>query len=165
MRFLNAERHLTGVLGQKWLKRRTSASDSQIARVETVSNYLRSESLVSTRNGAMKSAAKLRFSCAKPARSQVFTREVIAEATQYADVNEQRVSPMLREDLKTLEKWARVGRIARIDFTHLIFLIWSVTQTYADLAPQFAMLLGKPKLDGQYFEAAESVLTRLVMAG
>ena len=110
-------------------------------------------------------AAKLRFSREQPAGSQVFTREVIAGAPRYADVIEQRVAPMLREDLKTLEKWANEGRIARIDFTHLMFLIWSVTQAYADLAPQFAMLLGKPKLDGKDFAAAESVLTRLVMAG
>ncbi|MCY7386851.1 MAG: TetR family transcriptional regulator C-terminal domain-containing protein [Burkholderiales bacterium] len=110
-------------------------------------------------------AAKLRFSREQPAGSQVFTREVIAGAPRYADVIEQRVAPMLREDLKTLEKWASEGRIARIDFTHLMFLIWSVTQAYADLAPQFAMLLGKPKLDGKDFAAAESVLTRLVMAG
>ena len=110
-------------------------------------------------------AAKLRFSREHPAGSQVFTREVIAGAPRYAEVIEERVAPMLREDLKTLEKWASEGRIARIDFTHLMFLIWSVTQGYADLAPQFAMLLGKPKLDDRDFATAQSVLTRLVMAG
>lgn len=110
-------------------------------------------------------AAKLRFSREHPAGSQVFTREVIAGAPRYAEVIEKRVAPMLREDLKTLEKWANEGRIARIDFTHLMFLIWSVTQGYADLAPQFAMLLGKPKLDDRDFATAQSVLTRLVMAG
>ena len=110
-------------------------------------------------------AAKLRFSREQPAGSQVFTREVIAGAPRYAAVIEQRVAPILREDLQTLEKWAKEGRIARIDFTHLMFLIWSVTQAYADLAPQFAMLLGKPKLDDDDFATAQSVLTRLVMAG
>jgi len=109
--------------------------------------------------------AKLRFSHEQPAGSQVFKREVIAGAPRYATVIKQRVAPMLREDLKTLEKWASEGRIARIDFTHLMFLIWSVTQAYADLAPQFAMFLEKPELDGKDFAAAESVLTRLVMAG
>ena len=110
-------------------------------------------------------AAKLRFSREQPTGSQVFTREVIAGAPRYADVIEQRVAPMLREDLETLEKWAKEGRIARIDFTHLMFLIWSVTQGYADLAPQFAMLLGKPQLDARDFATAQSVLTHLVMAG
>ncbi len=110
-------------------------------------------------------AAKLRFSHEQPAGSQVFTREVIAGAPRYAEVIEKRVAPMLRKDLRTLEKWAKEGRIARIDFTHLMFLIWSVTQAYADLAPQFAMLLGKPKLEEPDFAAAQSVLTRLVLEG
>jgi len=109
--------------------------------------------------------AKLRFSHEQPAGSQVFTREVIAGAPRYAEVIEKRVAPMLRKDLRTLEKWAKEGRIARIDFTHLMFLIWSVTQAYADLAPQFAMLLGKPKLEEPDFAAAQSVLTRLVLEG
>lgn len=110
-------------------------------------------------------SAKLAFSREQPAGSQVFTREVAAGAPRYADVIEQRVAPMLREDLKTLEKWASEGRIERVDFTHLMFLIWSVTQAYADLAPQFALLLGKAKLDEKDFEAAESVVMRLVMEG
>ncbi len=110
-------------------------------------------------------AAKLRFSHEQPAGSQVFTREVIAGAPRYAEVIEKRVAPMLRKDLKTLEKWAKEGRIARIDFTHLMFLIWSVTQAYADLAPQFAMLLRKPKLEEPDFAAAQEVLTTLVLEG
>ncbi|MBL8520239.1 MAG: TetR family transcriptional regulator C-terminal domain-containing protein [Betaproteobacteria bacterium] len=110
-------------------------------------------------------AAKLKFSREHPAGSQVFTREVAAGAPRYADVIEQRVAPMLREDLKTLDKWAKEGRIERIDFTHLMFLIWSVTQAYADLAPQFALLLGKPKLEDKDFAAAEKVVTRLVIEG
>ncbi len=110
-------------------------------------------------------AAKLKFSREHPAGSQVFTREVAAGAPRYADVIEQRVAPMLREDLKTLDKWAREGRIERIDFTHLMFLIWSVTQAYADLAPQFALLLGKAKLEDKDFAAAEKVVTRLVIEG
>ena len=48
-------------------------------------------------------AAKLRFSREQPAGSQVFTREVIAGAPRYATVIEQRVAPILREDLKTLD--------------------------------------------------------------
>ncbi len=110
-------------------------------------------------------AAKLKFSHDQPTGSQVFTREVAAGAPRYADVIEKRVAPMLRKDIKTLEKWAKESRIARIDYTHLMFLIWSVTQAYADLAPQFAMLLGKTKLEEPDFVAAQKVLTHLVLEG
>ena len=110
-------------------------------------------------------AAKFRFSRDQPHGSQVFTREVIAGAPRYKDAIEARVTPVLRDDLKTLEKWARQGRIRRVDFTHLMFLIWSATQAYADLAPQFSLFLGKSRLDQKDFDAATSVLTHLVLSG
>lgn len=110
-------------------------------------------------------AAKLRFSRDQPFGSQVFTREMIAGAPRYQDAIKKRVAPVLRKDLRTLEVWARNGRIRRIDFTHLMFLIWSVTQAYADLAPQFSLLLGKSRLEQTDFDAAQAVLTGLVLAG
>jgi TetR/AcrR family transcriptional regulator len=108
-------------------------------------------------------AAKLRFSQERPSGSAVFTREVMAGAPRYADKLAQQVLPHLRTDVKSFEKWARKGLIARMDFTHLMFVIWSATQAYADLAPQFALLLGKKQLDDRDFAAAHAVITRLVM--
>ncbi|MED5620291.1 TetR/AcrR family transcriptional regulator [Ideonella sp. BN130291] len=109
-------------------------------------------------------AAKLRFSQERPSGSAVFTREVMAGAPRYADKLAQQVLPHLRTDVKTFEKWARKGLIARVDFTHLMFVIWSVTQAYADLAPQFALLLGKPQLEDRDFAAAHALITRLVVS-
>ena len=119
---------------------------------------------IRTQTASDRTLGAFRAASSRPAR-RCIRGEVIAGAPRYAAVIEQRVAPILREDLKTLERWASEGRIARIDFTHLMFLIWSVTQAYADLAPQFAMLLGKTKLDDRDFATAQSVLTRLVMAG
>lgn len=73
--------------------------------------------------------------------------------------------PRLRSDVRAFEKWARQGLIERVNFTHLMFVIWSATQAYADLAPQFALLLGKPALDGADFAAAQALLERVVLQG
>jgi len=108
-------------------------------------------------------AAKLRFSRERPAGSQVFAREVMAGAPRFRDAIEQQVLPALNADVKTFERWAREKRIARLDFRHLMFAIWSSTQAYADQAAQFAILLGKPALDARDFSAAEALLTRLVL--
>ncbi len=107
--------------------------------------------------------AKLRFSAQRPSGSAVFTREVMAGAPRYAEKLAQRVIPHLRRDVRTFEKWARQGLIERVDFTHLMFVIWSATQAYADLAPQFALFIGKKKLDDTDFAAAHALLTRVVM--
>jgi TetR/AcrR family transcriptional regulator len=72
---------------------------------------------------------------------------------------------VLAADVRVFERWARQRRIARLDFRHLIFVMWAVTQAYADLAPQFALLLGKSKLSKADFAAAQAVIERLVLRG
>jgi TetR/AcrR family transcriptional regulator len=108
--------------------------------------------------------AKLRFSRERPSGSAVFTREVMAGAPRYADKLTRLVIPRLRADVRTFEKWARQGLIARVDFTHMMFLIWSVTQAYADLAPQFALFMNKERLTDRDFAAAHALITQVVLA-
>ena len=110
-------------------------------------------------------AAKLRSSLERPNGTKMFTLEVIAGAPRYADVIAREVTPRLHAEVAALERWAAEGRIARVDFTHLMFTLWSVTQSYADLGPQFALLLGKPELDAGDFEKAREVITQLVLKG
>ena len=107
--------------------------------------------------------AKLRFSQERPSGSAVFTREVMAGAPRYAESLARGVIPHLRSDVRTFEKWARRGLIERVNFTHLMFVIWSATQAYADLAPQFALFVGKPQLDDRDFAAAHALITELVL--
>lgn len=109
--------------------------------------------------------AKMQSSRDRPEGSRVFTKEVIAGAPRYADAITQRVRPVLATDVKVFERWARQGRITKVDFTHLMFVIWAATQAYADLAPQFALLLGKPALQAQDFAAAQALIERLVLGG
>jgi TetR/AcrR family transcriptional regulator len=106
--------------------------------------------------------AKLRFSQERPSGSAVFTREIMAGAPRYAEQLARNVIPMLRADVRTFERWAREGLIAGIDFTHLMFVIWSSTQAYADLSTQFALYLGKRKLTERDFESAHALLTEVV---
>lgn len=108
-------------------------------------------------------AAKLRFSRERPAGSQVFAREVMAGAPRFRDAIEAQVLPALNADVRTFQRWAREGRIRKLDYRHLMFAIWSSTQAYADLGAQFAILLGKPALDGGDFEAAEALIVDLVL--
>jgi TetR/AcrR family transcriptional regulator len=109
--------------------------------------------------------AKLRSSAERPDGSRVFTQEVMAGAPRYADALVKQVLPALKTDVRTFERWARVGRVRALPFTHLMFVLWAATQAYADLAPQFALLLGKPALDEGDFMAAQEVIQTLVLAG
>ena len=103
-------------------------------------------------------AAKLRSSQERPDGSRVFTKEVIAGAPHYSEAITTQVRPVLEADVQAFERWARSGRVRRADFRHLIFMIWAMTQAYADHAHQFSLLLGKPHLDGEDFAAAQEVI-------
>ena len=107
-------------------------------------------------------AVKLRFSRERPIGNAVFTREIMAGAPRYADVLKAQVMPLLHADVERFEHWADQGLIRRLDFTHLMFLIWSSTQAYADLGPQFSLYMGKPRLDQADFEAARVLITDLI---
>ena len=105
--------------------------------------------------------AKLRYSREHPDGAKVFTKEVIAGAPRYGKAIAERVGPRLKAEVRTFERWAKEGRIAKVNFTHLMFIIWSVTQAYADQEAQFALLLGKPALT----EKAEALISQLVLSG
>jgi TetR/AcrR family transcriptional regulator len=106
-------------------------------------------------------AAKLKSSRERPDGSRVFTKEVIAGAPHYSEAITMQVRPVLEADVKAFERWARAGRVRRTDFRHLIFMIWAMTQAYADHEPQFALLLGKPALEEADFAAAQDVILQM----
>ena len=68
-------------------------------------------------------ADKLRFSRERPSGNAVFTREIMAGAPRYQDVLKAQVMPLLHADVARFEGWAAEGRIQRVDFTHLMFLL------------------------------------------
>ncbi|MDR7332700.1 TetR family transcriptional regulator C-terminal domain-containing protein [Roseateles asaccharophilus] len=107
-------------------------------------------------------AVKLRFSRERPSGNAVFTREIMAGAPRYREVLLSQVMPLLHADVARFERWAEQGLIRRMDFTHLMFLLWSATQAYADLGPQYSLYMGKPELDEEDFERARLLLTEVI---
>ncbi len=107
-------------------------------------------------------SVKLRFSRERASGNAVFTREIMAGAPRYQDVLKAQVMPLLHADVERFEHWADQGLIRRLDFTHLMFLIWSSTQAYADLGPQFSLYMGKPALEDEDFERARRLLTDII---
>ncbi len=107
-------------------------------------------------------SVKLRFSHERPSGNAVFTREMMAGAARYADVLKAKVMPLLHADVARFERWADEGRVRRLDFTHLMFLIWSSTQAYADLGAQFSLFMGKSALEEEDFERARELITGLI---
>jgi TetR/AcrR family transcriptional regulator len=107
--------------------------------------------------------AKLNFSRERPHASRLYANEVIAGAPRYSAEIKARVVPALKAAIETLEALSRDRRVEPVDMTHLMFIIWASTQAYADFARQMELVLGRKKLIEADFEAAESLILRMVL--
>lgn len=108
---------------------------------------------------------KMRQSKDHPNASKIFAAEILHGA------------PFLRELLKTdlkqqFEKTCQVFRIWMskqwmdpVNPEHLLFMLWSSTQGYADYALQSSLLLDKEALEESDFEAGAELITHLVLKG
>jgi TetR/AcrR family transcriptional regulator len=108
--------------------------------------------------------AKVRFSREQPWASKVYAMEVIGGAKLYGQQIHDRVVPLLRKDIDVFEKWIAAGRIAPVNATHLIFMIWAMTQSYADFSAQMALVLGRRQLTRKDYDEGEETIVRMVMA-
>jgi TetR/AcrR family transcriptional regulator len=85
---------------------------------------------------------KLQMSRDFPRESRLFANEILQGAPRMETFIRTDLRALVDEKAQLLQAWADAGRIAQIDPYHLIFSIWSLTQHYADFAPQIAMIRG-----------------------
>jgi len=86
-------------------------------------------------------------------------------------------APFLREKLQTdlksqfiktcqvFREWITKQWMKPVSPEHLLFMIWSSTQAYADYGLQSSILMGKEELEDDDFEAGADLLTHLVLRG
>ena len=141
------KRVLDGVLDE-WLERMSALADAGTDPEAALRAYI---------------CAKLRYSRERPAGSRVYANEIISGAPLYGLEIKRRVVPALRAQAETLNRWMLERRIEPIDSLHLMFVIWAMTQTYADFARQMELVMGKDALGRGDFAAAEEIVTRLVL--
>jgi TetR/AcrR family transcriptional regulator len=132
-----------------WLKRMESLADEEHDPRDVLRAYIQ---------------AKLRFSREQPWASRVYAMEVISGAQLYGEQIRSRVVPLLRKDIDVFEKWIAAGRIAPLNATHLIFMIWAMTQSYADFSAQMALVLDKKQLTRKDYDDGEATIIRMVLA-
>ena len=108
---------------------------------------------------------KMEFSRRYPQASRIFAMEVISGGhclTQYfsADYRE-----WFRGRAQVFEAWIAAGKMDPVDPVHLIFLLWSSTQHYADFATQICRVTGRSRLTKYDMEAASDNLIHILLKG
>lgn len=109
--------------------------------------------------------AKMTLSRTRPLGSKVFANEIIHGAPHLLGYLQTTLKSWADEKARVIEKWAAQGKIDPVDPYHLLFMIWSVTQTYADFDCQIKAVLSRDELAVDDFERATETITRILLKG
>lgn len=108
-------------------------------------------------------AAKIEVSRTRANASKVFANEILHGGAQ--------IQAFLADDLRRLvdakaaviEGWIAEGRMAPLDARQFLFMIWAVTQHYADFDLQVRTVLGRKTLSRRDFDHITREVVRMVL--
>lgn len=110
-------------------------------------------------------AKKVKASQRVPIKSRLWANEILSGARHVQPVLKGGLRDLLEEKAVVIEGWIADGKIAPVEPRHLFFMLWSMTQTYADFSAQIGPLLGRKLLDNATFRDATEIVTDLVLGG
>jgi TetR/AcrR family transcriptional regulator len=110
-------------------------------------------------------ATKIRFSRDFPLASRIFAIEILNGAPNLVEYFNDAYRSWFRSRTDVFRAWMEQGKIAAVDPAHLIFLLWSSTQHYADFACQIKAALGRPALTDGDYQTATATLTQIILRG
>ena len=109
--------------------------------------------------------AKMEFSRRQPLASKIFAMEVIGGGECLTEYFNQDYLTWFRGRAEVFEAWIAAGKIDPVDPVHLIILLWSSTQHYADFNQQVCRLTGRKKLAREDFAVATDTLIHIILKG
>ncbi len=108
---------------------------------------------------------KFEFSRDQAAGSQVFANEILEGAPMLKTLLGEDLKRLVGENTRVIKGWIKEDRINPIEPIHLIFMIWAVTQHYADFAVQIETLTGKTLQDEEFYKQAKKTVTQIILNG
>jgi TetR/AcrR family transcriptional regulator len=107
--------------------------------------------------------AKMEAARLRPWASKVFANEILHGAQQIETFLSNDLKTLVEEKAAVLEGWIGQGRMGPVDPKAFFFMIWSMTQHYADFDVQIRLLLGKRQLTRGDFAHFTDCVTRAVL--
>ncbi len=108
---------------------------------------------------------KFEFSRDHAAGSRVFANEIMEGAPVLKTLLGEDLKRLVDENTKVIKGWVNDGRIHPIEPIHLLFMIWAVTQHYADFSAQIETLTGKTLADEDFFKQAKKTVSQIILNG
>jgi TetR/AcrR family transcriptional regulator len=108
---------------------------------------------------------KLEVSRDNPDASRLFCLEIIQGAPLLRDELDRELHELVIEKSAVIQGWVDAGRLAPVDPTHLLFMLWATTQHYADFAVQVQALTGQTLANPEFFERTVASVQAVVLRG
>ena len=103
--------------------------------------------------------AKMHFSRQRPYGSRVWASEIMRGAPVMERFLGTTLKAWVNARVRTIRSWISAGKIRPVDPESLLYMIWAVTQHYADFERQIAILNGGDEFDErEYREKVEQVV-------
>lgn len=108
---------------------------------------------------------KMDFSRRNPEASKIFAMEVISGCECLSEHFNQDYRTWFRGRAAVIEAWIAAGKIDAVDPSHLIFLIWSSTQHYADFSDQIRRVTNRKRMTKADYAVATDNLIHIILKG
>nr|WP_242521579.1 TetR/AcrR family transcriptional regulator [Motiliproteus sp. SC1-56] len=109
--------------------------------------------------------AKLRLSWERPALSKIFAGEVLRGAPLLREELFDRQREWLAQRTQLFQRWIEQGKMAPLDPTQLIFMIWAATQHYADYRAQVLAMMEQEELTETDFVTISEQVVAFLLRG
>lgn len=109
--------------------------------------------------------AKVDLAIQYPNASKIFALEIIQGAPNLQDHLRSNLRTWVRDKSKIIQSWIDQGKMKAVDPEHLIFMIWSTTQHYADFDTQILTVTNKLEYDELDVQRIKDLLCTIILGG
>ncbi|WP_435237753.1 TetR/AcrR family transcriptional regulator [Psychromonas sp. PT13] len=97
--------------------------------------------------------------------SRIFAAEILHGAPYLREQLQTDLKDQFERTCQVIREWIAKQWMNPVSPEHLLFMIWSSTQAYADYGLQMSMMLEKTDLEDNDYEAGAELITRMVLKG
>lgn len=108
---------------------------------------------------------KMQLSYTNPNGSKIFAMEIVQGAPHLIQYIRKDMRQWVKEKTRVVQSWIDQGKMRPVDPMHLIFMIWSTTQHYADFNTQVLEVMNKREYDDDDIENITEFLTGMILRG
>ncbi|MFQ3331862.1 MAG: TetR/AcrR family transcriptional regulator [Candidatus Paceibacteria bacterium] len=108
---------------------------------------------------------KMQMSQQYPEASRLIAMEIMAGAPVIGEFFQTELHAWVKEKGQVFLKWQNEGLMAPIEPAHVFFMIWALTQTYADFESQIAAVIKPNDYDSEIYPPATRFAIEVLVRG